>query len=179
MRGFSGIRLGKTAILPILALTLASTLAACGGASTANGSGTTGTSANSGGCKNLSSIGLAGTDNVAGHIRYIFAFTNEGSSSCTLEGYPTITVDNSAITVTTTTSTVTWSNVAIEPVTLAPNDVAFFGIQGYDQTTNCELVNPTIALPQETKGTPSDASIYICGGKLYVSPLVSSHEAFD
>lgn len=178
VQGFSRIRLRRTAILPILAFAFASTLSACGGANTANGSRTTETSANSSGCKIFSSIDLAGTNNVAGHIRYEFAYTNEGSSPCTLEGYPTVTIADSAITVITTTSTDTWSNVAIEPVTLAPNDFAFFAIQGYDQKTSCELVNPIIALPQETKGSPSSSSIYVCGGKLYVSPIVYRPDAF-
>lgn len=186
MRGFSGIRLRKTVILPILALALASTLAACGGASTANGSannsGATGTSANSGGCKSQLStdgINLIRSDEVAGHIRYLFAFSNDGSSPCTLEGYPTVTVDNSAITVITTTSADTWSNVAIEPVTLAPNDFALFALQGRDERTNCVMVHPSIAPPQDTKGAPNSATITVCGGKLYVSPVISNPEAFN
>lgn len=112
-------------------------------------------------------------------MRYLFAFANTGSSPCTLEGYPAVTIDNPAITVTTTSSADTWSNIAIEPVTLAPNDSAWFAIQGRNETTNCAYVTPSITPPQETKGTLSESSLNICGGKLYVSPLVSTPQAFN
>ncbi len=185
MQGFSGIRLRNAAILPILALALASMLAACG-ASTANGSnnnsGVTGSSAKSGGCKfdfSTDPIAVVHSDIVAGHMRYLIAFSNDGSTPCTLEGYPIVTVDNSAITVADVTSADTWSNLAIAPLTLAPNDSAWFAIQGRDETTNCAYVTPSIAPSQDTKSTPSSSTINICGGKLYVSPLVSSPQAFN
>lgn len=189
MHGCFGMRVRKAEIVPILALALVATLAACGSAGSAKGSGTNGTSAHASGCKNLTpnsldggddiAFGLGGTNTIAGHIRYLFGLTNEGASPCTFEGYPTVTLDQSTITVITTASASTWSNVAIKPITLAPNDgTAWFALQGYDQKTNCRLVNLTVALPQETKGVPSDSPIYVCGGKLYVSPLVNGPEEF-
>ncbi|HEX9035388.1 MAG TPA: DUF4232 domain-containing protein [Ktedonobacterales bacterium] len=178
MRGISGFGLRKNAMAPILALALAATLAACGSASTSKGSGTTGASATTGGCQNLSLLGPA-TNNIAGHIRYSFAVANGGASPCTLEGYPKVTLDTSAITVITTTSAATWSNVAIEPVTLAPNSFATFAVQGYDQTTGCQFVNLSIELPQQTTSAPYDTPISFCGGKIYVSPIVSSPQAFN
>lgn len=112
-------------------------------------------------------------------MRYLIAFLNDGSTPCTLEGYPTVTVDNSAITVANVTSADTWSNIAVEPITLAPNDSAWFAIQGRDEKTNCDWVTPSIAPPQDTKSTPSASTINICGGKLYVSPVVSNPQAFN
>lgn len=189
MHGFFGMRARKAVIFSILVFALVATLAACGGAGSAKGSGSSGTSTHASGCKNRTpnsldgaddiAFGLAGTNIIAGHIRYLFGLTNENSSPCTFEGYPTITLNQSSITVTTTASASTWSNIAIKPITLAPNNgTAWFALQGYDQKTNCQLVTPTVALPQETKGVTSDSPIYVCGGKLYVSPLVNGPEEF-
>jgi hypothetical protein len=184
---FSGKRRIVAAAIASLALALAATLAACGGVSSATDSGTPATSANSSGCNKLSLLGLVGTDNIVGHIRYEFAFSNDGSSPCTLEGYPKVTLDKSITTV-NTTSTATWTNVAIAPVTLepmngdgtlTPDNFASFAIQGYDQTTNCQLVNLTITAPQQTTSVPNESPIAICGGKLYVSPVVSGSGALN
>lgn len=186
MRGFSGLRLCKAALVPLLTLALASTLAACGGASTANGStnnsGATGTSATSGNCKfdySTDPMGVVNSAIIAGHMRYLFAFFNDSSSSCTLEGYPKVTLDNSAIAVVTTLSADTWSNLAIKPVLVAPNNSAWFALQGRDETTNCAYVTPSFTPPQETKGATSASTINICGGTLYVSPVISSPQAFN
>lgn len=187
MQRFSEIQMRKITILPILALALASMVAACG-ASTApgstNNSRATGTTVNSDTCKfdlSANPISVVSSDIVAGHMRYLFAFDNFGSSPCTLDGYPTVTLDNSAITVTTTTSADTWSNLPIAPITLAPNggSSAWFVIQGRDETTNCAYVTPSIAPPEVSKGVPSASTLNICGGALYVSPLVSSPQAFN
>lgn len=189
MRGFSRIRLSKAAIESILALGLVSMLAACGAGTakgSTNSSGATGTSANSGGCASDFSFAFVRTDEIAGHTRDLFLVSNDGTSPCTVQGYPVITVDNSAITVTTTTSADTWSNVAIKPVafvseddpTLSPSDLHYFALQGRDDTTNCILVSPSIALAKGITGTPTSV-ITVCGGELLVSPVVSSVAAFN
>lgn len=183
------IRLRTATIGAILALTLASLLAACG-VSAANGStnssGATGASAHSGGCASDFSFVFVGTDKIAGHTRGLFLISNDGTSSCTIKGYTVITVANSAITVTTTTSADTWSNVAIKPVTfvseddptLSPSDLHYFALQGRDDTTNCLLVSPSIAMAKGITGTPTSV-ITVCGGELFVSPVVSNTAAFN
>lgn len=189
MRDSSSIRLSKAAIESILALALVALLTACG-ASAAKGatsrSRATGAATNSGGCASDFSFSFVGTDNIAGHTRDLFLVLNVGTSACTIKGYPVVTVDNSAITITTTTSADTWSNVAIKPVTfvsedsptLSPSDLHYFALQGRDDTTNCILVSPSIALAKGITGTLTSV-ITICGGELFVSPVVSSIAAFN
>lgn len=186
MRDFSGMRLGRAVIVSFLALTLVSTLAACGGASTGSTSGATGASANSRGCKSDLEFDFARTDHVAGHVRDLFLILNDSTSPCTLKGYPIVTVDDSSITVTTTTTADTWSNVAIQPVTLTssndanitPNDLHYFAVQGRDDTTNCKLLSPSFSFTSGTAGSPTSV-ITICGGELFVSPVVPNTAAFN
>lgn len=189
MRSFSRIRLSKAAIESILALVLVSMLAACSASATngsTNSSGATGASANSGGCASDFSFTFVRTDKIAGHTRDLFLVVNDGTSPCTVQGYPVVTVASSAITVTTTTSADTWSNVAIKPVTFvseddptqSPSDLHYFALQGRDDTTNCTLVSPSIAMTKGATGSPTSV-ITVCGGELLVSPVVSSVAAFN
>lgn len=182
-------RLRKAALESILALILVALLAACGpGAAngSTNSSGATGAATNSGGCASDFSFAFVRTDEIAGHTRDLFLVSNDGTSSCTVEGYPVVTVDNSAITITTTTSADTWSNVTIKPVTfmpsdsptLSPSDLHYFALQGRDDTTDCALVSPSIAMAKDTSGSPTSV-ITVCGGELFVSPMVSSIAAFN
>lgn len=183
------MRLRKSVIVPILALTLISTLAACS-ASTPNGStnspGATGASANSGGCASDIEFDFVQTDRIAGHVRDLFGVINVNPSPCTIKGYPIVTVGDSTITVTDTTTSDTWSNIAIQPITLpssddtsiTPNDLYYFAVQGRDDTTNCKLLSPSISFVQGTPGTPTSV-INICGGKLFVSPVMTRSAAYN
>ncbi len=185
MRGSSRIRLSKAVIESILALTVVSLLAACG-ASTAKGPSNSSGATGAAGCASDFSFAFVQTDVIAGHTRDLFFLENDNTSSCTIKGYPVVTVNDPAIKVTTTTSADTWSNVAIEPVTfvpedsptLSPNDFHYFALQGRDDTTNCKLVSPSIALAKGIAGSPTSV-ITVCGGELFVSPVVSSVAAFN
>jgi hypothetical protein len=182
MRGPSRIRLSKAVIESILALTVVSLLAACG-ASTAKGSSN---SSGATGCASDFSFAFVQTDVIAGHTRDLFLLENDSTSSCTIKGYPVVTVPDPAIKVTNTASSDTWSHVAIEPVTfvpedsptLSPNDLHYFALQGRDDTTNCKLVSPSIAMAKGIAGSPTSV-ITVCGGELFVSPVVSSVAAFN
>ena len=185
MRGSARIRVSKTVIASILALTVVSLLAACG-ASSAKGSSTSSGATGAAGCASNFEFGFDHTDVIAGHTRDVFLVLNDGTGPCTIKGYPVVTVNDPAITVTPTTSADTWSNIAIQPVTFAPedsatftpNDLDYFALQGRDDTTNCKLVSPSIALAQGVPGTPTSV-ITVCGGELFVSPLVSGYATFN
>ncbi len=189
MRGSSRIRLSKAVIASILALTVASLLAACS-VSTAKGSpnssGATGASTDSAGCASDFEYSFVHTDVIAGHTRDVFLILNDGTSPCTVKGYPIITVGDPAITVTTTTSADTWSNIAIKPVIIPPEDSAssttsdfqYFALQGRDDTTNCKLVSLSIAMARGIAGSPTSI-INVCGGELFVSPVFSAPVGFN
>jgi hypothetical protein len=191
MRGSSRIRLSKGVIESILALTMVSLLAACG-ASTVKGSsnslGATGASTDSAGCASDFEFVFNHTDVIAGHTRDVFLVLNDGAGPCTVKGYPIVTVPDSTITVTPTTSSDTWSNIAIQPITFAsensatftptPNDLDFFALQGRDDTTNCKLVSPSIALAKGITGSLTSV-ITVCGGELFVSPVVAGSAVFN
>ncbi len=190
MRRFPGLRLCKIALVPLLALALVSTLAGCVGLSTIHGtiytSGATGASANSSGCASDLEFDFVQTDRIAGHDRDLFGILNDNASACTIKGYPIVTVGDSTITVTDTTTSDTWSNIAIQPITLpssddtsiTPNDLYYFAVQGRDDTTNCKLLSPSISFVQGTPGTPTSV-INICGGKLFVSPVMTRSAAYN
>lgn len=181
------MRLRKTVIVPMLALALAAMLAACGGASGSNNpSGSSGGSASSATCASDLEFDFVQTDRIAGHVRDLFGVINVNPSPCTIKGYPIVTVGDATVKITNTTSADTWSNIAIQPITLpssddtnmTPNDLYYFAVQGRDDTTNCKLLSPSISFVQGTPGAPTSV-INICGGELFVSPVMTRSAAYN
>lgn len=176
-------------ILAILALGLACALAGCGAGASSVTTGPTATdtslpaatatspsSPNQGGCQTSQlALALVNSNGAAGHIRYLFTFTNISPSVCTFNGYPTVSGFGASVAIKEVTQAYTWPTVQIVPITLAPNSPAYFAIQADTATANgntCQSATPTIAPPQNSGGFTAPTSIMTCDGNLYVSPLV-------
>jgi hypothetical protein len=120
-------------------------------------------------------LALVSSDGAAGHIRYLFKFTNVSTDACTFNGYPTVSGFSSSVQINDVTQAYTWPTVQIVPITLAPNSVTYFALQADTATSNgntCQSATPTIAPPQNSGGFTAPSSITTCDGHLYVSPLV-------
>lgn len=205
MRRLFWTHLGKRSMLPILALSLACGLAACSASPstadtptdtplpTATATATlaptptfaptaTASSGLPGACQTSQlALALISSDGAAGHIRYLFKFTNVSTSACTYNGYPTVTGFGSTVSVQDVTQAYTWATLNVLALTVAPNSASYFAIQADTATVNgntCVQATPTIAPPGNSAGFPSPTSMTTCDGNLYVAPLQSSESVF-
>lgn len=122
----------------------------------------------------------SGAGSYAGRLVYVVPMTNTGTQSCTLDGYPTVTlmVGTSPITTNQTDGNDGIAEVSNTPtlVTVAPGASASFVLQWSDVPTDndsCPASNwLQIQLPQQTVGILVDSgTITACGGDIYTSPL--------
>jgi hypothetical protein len=196
MRSRYTTRFGVASILTILALGLACGLTACDTNTTVTVAATTPPSptvtvapaptltptstssgnGNPGPCQTSQlTLALVSSDGAAGHIRYLYTFTNASTDACTFNGYPVVSGFPSSVQINDVTQAYTWPTVQIVPITLAPNSVAYFALQADTATSNgntCQSATPSIAPPQNSGGFTAPNSITTCDGHLYVSPLV-------
>ena len=119
------------------------------------------------------------SDSAAGHIVYAIVLTNTGPQSCTLDGYPTVTLADTGGTLPTTQTNGNdgVASVSTTPavVTIAAGDAASFVLQYVDVTTGTQSCPTATQLQIVLPGgggmvlaTVNDAP---CGGDLDVSPV--------
>jgi hypothetical protein len=119
------------------------------------------------------------SDSAAGRIVYAMVLTNTGSQSCTLDGYPTVTLVDSGGDLSTTQNDGNdgATSVSTTPllVTLAAGDAASFVLQYSGVPTGTQTC-PTatqlqIVLPGGGGTVLASTNIAPCGGDLYISPV--------
>jgi uncharacterized protein DUF4232 len=145
---------------------------------------TTSTSAASAACTHVSAS-AGGSQGAAGTITGLVTVTNTGSTSCTVNGYPTMALysgSGAPLTVTMVNGlTVTISaqaNAAPTSVAIAPSSTAQFAYQFSDVPVGAETSCPTseqasVTLPGATtpSGTFALAIDPCANGTIHVSPL--------
>ena len=132
-------------------------------------------------------IALFGSEGAAGTIELTFFLTNTSTMLCVMHGYPGMELLNASggnlATVVTRGGGLTFENVAVTDVSLAPGQTAYFNL-GYGDvpvgTTSCSVASQVEITP------PNDTSfavvpvpqIHACGGgALHVSPVFASTDS--
>jgi len=124
---------------------------------------------------------MGNSNSAAGHLVYAVVLTNTGLQTCTLDGYPTLTLmmgvdplpttqmnGNDGITSVSTTPTL---------LTIPVGGSASFVLQYSDVPTGSEACNTAtylqVQLPGGSVGSLASAEIQACGGVIYASPFRS------
>lgn len=132
-------------------------------------------------------IALFGSEGAAGTIELTFFLTNTSTMLCVMHGYPGMELLDASggnlATVVTRGGGLTFENVAVTDVSLAPGQTAYFNL-GYGDvpvgTTSCSVASQVEITP------PNDTSfavvpvpqIHACGGgALHVSPVFASTDS--
>ena len=145
---------------------------------------TSSTAAPAAACTHISAS-AGGAQGAAGTITGLVTVTNTGSTSCTVNGYPTMALysgSGAPITVTMvnglTVSISAQANAAPTTVSIAPSSTAQFAYQFSDVPVGAETSCPTseqasVTMPGSTTASGSFAlAIAPCGnGTIHVSPL--------
>ncbi len=132
-------------------------------------------------------IALFGSEGAAGTIELTFFLTNTSTMLCAMHGYPGMELVDATggnlATVVTRGGGLTFENVAVTDVSLAPGQTAYFNL-GYGDvpvgTTSCSVASQVEITP------PNDTSFAVVpvpqinacgGGALHVSPVFASTDS--
>jgi hypothetical protein len=132
-------------------------------------------------------IALFGSEGAAGTIELTFSLTNTSTMLCTMHGYPGMELLDASggnlATVVTRGGGLTFENVAVTDVSLAPGQTAYFNLGHGDVpvgTTSCSVASQVEITP------PNDTSLAVVpvpqidacgGGALHVSPVFASTDS--
>lgn len=125
-----------------------------------------------------------GGDAGAGNRQLVVGVTNVGLQTCSLTGYPTVTLQDArgrtltAIRADQNPSSYFSNNSAPQPVTLAPQGKAFFDInwnvvphEAQGERTCPSAARIRVTAPGDTSPVNLDQTFTPCGGRIQVSPF--------